>query len=276
MRASVTRPLLFLALALSAAALPASAAEPYRVTPSDLHLEHLRPAQLSYLVYMHAGPGSGIKRPVLANFSVSRQTVDGTPAWVITHAWEDPDGTVHTARTVHAASDIATLSQDATWVRSGQRMSSHVVPARGEGRAEGEWPEAARQCLEAGFQAMQDGWWMNWHSDLTLLPLLPYEKGGTLRIRLFDVGMPAPLDVDYTVLGERTLAGADGRRYDCWLVETESGNPGGGAFQRFWIDKASRVVVKEEDNFNGQYRSKYLLAVPVSLEFPAPEDGKQG
>jgi len=123
---------------------------------------------------------------------------------------------------------------------------------------------------------MQDGWWMNWHSDLTLLPLLPYEKDGTLRIRLFDVGMPAPLDVDYTVLGERTLAGADGRRYDCWLVETESGNPGGGAFQRFWIDKASRVVVKEEDNFNGQYRSKYLLAVPVSLEFPAPADGKQG
>lgn len=117
---------------------------------------------------------------------------------------------------------------------------------------------------------------MNWHSDLTLLPLLPYEKDGTLRIRLFDVGMPAPLDVDYTVLGERTLVGGDGRTYDCWLVETESGNPGGGAFQRFWIDKASRVVVKEEDNFNGQYRSKYLLAVPVSLEFPAPADGKQG
>ena len=59
-------------------------------------------------------------------------------------------------------------------------------------------------------------------------------------------------------------------------METESGNPGGGAFQRFWIDKASRVVVKEEDNFNGQYRSKYLLAVPVSLELPAPADGKQG
>jgi len=276
MRPTVARPILYLALALSAALSPATAAEPYRVTPSDLHLEQLRPARLSYLVYMHGGPGTGLKRVVLSSIRVERETVDGVPAWIITHHWEDADGTMHTARTVHAASDAATLSQESTWVRSGKRMSSSVVPAEGRGIAEGEWPDTARERLEAGFQAMQDGWWMNWHSDLTLLPLLPYEKGGTLRIRLFDVGMPAPLDVDYTVLGERTLAGADGRRYDCWLVETESGNPGGGAFQRFWIDKASRVVVKEEDNFNGQYRSKYLLAVPVSLEFPAPADGKQG
>ena len=72
------------------------------------------------------------------------------------------------------------------------------------------------------------------------------------------------------VLGERALTGADGRQRDCWLVETESGKPGSGNFQRFWIDKASRVVVKEEDVFNGMYRSKILLAVPATIEFPLP------
>jgi len=278
MRTPVSGPIPFLVLALSAAAFPALAAEPYRVTPSDLHLEYLRPARLSYLVYMHGDPGTGVRRAVLSSFEVAQETVDGRPAWVITHHWEDADGTMHTARTVHAATDVATLSQESTWVRSGKCMSSSVVPAEGRGIVEGEWPDATRGRMEAGFGAMRDGWWMNWHSDLTLLPLLPYEKGGTLRIRLFDVGMPAPMDVDYTVLGERTLVGGDGRTYDCWLVETDSGSPGAGAFQRFWIDKASRVVVKEEDTFNGQYRSKYLLAVPAEVEFPLspPANGTQG
>ena len=103
-----------------------------------------------------------------------------------------------------------------------------------------------------------------------MLPLLPYELGGTLRVHLFDVGMPAPLDVDYTVLGERVLRGGDGSAHACWLVETESGRPGSGNFQRFWIDKASRVVLKEEDVFNGQYRSKVLLGVPAVTEFALP------
>src|SRR6476660_4860269 len=116
--------------------------------------------------------------------------------------------------------------------------------------------------MQAGFAAMKDGWWFNWHSDLVLLPLLPYEKGGTLRVHLFDV--------DYIVAGERRLQGADGGTFDCWLVETESGKPGSGNYQRFWIDKTSRVVIKEEDVFNGQYRSKVLLSVPAVVEYPLP------
>ena len=144
------------------------------------------------------------------------------------------------------------------------------MPARGTGRIEGEVPAPARTRMEAGFPSMKDGWWFNWHSDLALLPLLPFEKGGSLRVHLFDVGMPAPMDVDYTVLGSRTLQGGDGVAYDCWLVETDSGSPGTGNFQRFWIDKQRRLVVKEEDVFNGMYRSKVLLAVPATIEFPAP------
>jgi hypothetical protein len=76
--------------------------------------------------------------------------------------------------------------------------------------------------------------------------------------------------VDYIVAGERRLQGADGGTFDCWLVETESGQPGSGNYQRFWIDKTSRVVIKEEDVFNGQYRSKVLLSVPAVVEFALP------
>lgn len=258
---------LFLALALLAAAGAAGAADPVRVLPSDLHLEQLHAGKSTYLVYMHGKPGTGIQRAMLATADVHREQVDGVDVWVIEQAWEDENGQVHAARTVHAARDARTLSQTSSWNRADRHYSVSVVPAQGQGHIEGELAADARQKMESGFAAMRDGWWLNWHSDLTLLPLLPYEKGGTLRIRLFDVGMPAPMDGDYTVIGERTLRGGDGASHDCWLVEMRIGEAGSGDFQRFWIDKARRLVVKEEDVFNGQYRSKVLLSVPAVTEF---------
>jgi hypothetical protein len=252
-------------------AAPADAVATTVVSPADMHLDRLRPATMTYLVYMHGAPGTGFSRMTLATTEVRPANVDGRDAWAIEQHWEDEAGVAHTARTVHAASDIATLSQASTWkMPDGGTFTSNILPPEGRGSIEGDAPAAARERMQAGFAAMDDGWWFNWHSDLTLLPLLPYEKGGTLRVHLFDVGMPAPIDVDYTVAGERTLQGSDGTTYDCWLVETESGKPGSGNYQRFWIDKARRVVVKEEDVFNGRYRSKVLLSVPAVVEFPLP------
>ena len=265
-----TRLSLTLALALALAAFGAHAADPVRVTPADLHLDQLRPATTTYVVYMHGAPGTPIQRAMLATSEVKRERIDGADAWVIEQHWEDETGVVHTARTVHDARDFATLAQTSEWNRPTGRFKSTVAPKEGRGSIEGTLPDAARQRMETGFPAMKDGWWINWHSDLAWLPLLPYEKGGTLRIHLFDVGMDAPMDVDYTVVGERTLQGGDGTRRDCWLVETESGRPGSGNYQRFWIDKARRVVLKEEDVFNGMYRSKVLLSVPAVVEFPLP------
>ena len=264
---------LFLSIALAAslgAATFAHAAAPVQVAPGDLHLEALRPATQTYLVYFHGAPDTGFKRTMLATTQVARERVDGSEAWVITQHWEDETGVVHTARTVHAARDLATLAQTSMWKRPTAQYTTTVDPKQGRGTIEGNLPEEARKKMEAGFPSMKDGWWMNWHSDLTLLPLLPYEKGGTLRVHLFDVGMDAPMDVDYTVLGERTLVGGDGTQHACWLVETESGQPGKGNYQRFWIEKSRRIVLKEEDIFNGMYRSKVLLSVPAVVEFPLP------
>lgn len=264
---------LALAALLATSAGTTFAAEPVVVTAADLHVDRLRAGTSTYLVYMHGAPGSGIKRAMLATSETRRERVDGMDAWIIEQRWEDETGVTHTARTVHAARDLATLSQTSSWVRPSGSFTTIVEPKRGQGRIEGEMPAPARTRAEAGFASMQGGWWLNWHSDLALLPLLPYEKGGTLRLRLFDVGMPAPIEVDYTVLGSRTLPGADGTTYDCWLVETDSGSPGSGSYQRFWIDKQRRIVIKEEDVFNGMYRSKVLLSVPATVEFPLPQPG---
>ena len=242
------------------------------VTAADMHIDRLQPGTATYLVYNHGPAGSGISRAMLATSKITRERVDGVDTWVIEQSWESEAGIAHTARTVHAASDLATLSQTATWNRPTGSFTTTAVPAEGRGTVDGELPAERREATESGFATMKDGWWLNWHSDLALLPLLPYERGGTLRVHLFDVGMPAPKDVDYKVIGERTLVGGDGgTRHDCWLVETESGKEGSGNYQRFWIDKERRVVVKEEDVFNGQYRSKVLLSVPAVVEFALPE-----
>ena len=258
----VARLSLFLSLALASSF--AFAAEPFVVKPGDLHIDALRPSKQTYVVYMHGAPGTGFSRVLLASSEVKREGKD----WVIEQHWEGDAGVAHTARTVHSGKDLSTLSQTTMWKRANAEFTTTVDPKQGTGKIQGTMPDAARAKAEAGFKTMQDGWWMNWHSDLALLPLLPYEKGGTLRIHLFDVGMEAPMDVDYIVAGDRKLQGGDGRTYDCWLVETESGSPGQGNWQRFWIDKATRTVIKEEDAFNGTHRSKILLSVPAVLEFP--------
>lgn len=261
---------LFVALALAAPFGFARAADAVQVAPDDFHLEALRPTTQTYVVYFHGAPDTGFKRTMLATTQVARERVDGADAWVVTQHWEDETGVVHSARTVHAARDLATLAQTTMWKRPTAQYTTTVDPKKGSGTIEGTLPDAARQKMEAGFPSMKNGWWMNWHSDLSLLPLLPWEKGGTLRVHLFDVGMEAPMDVDYIVVGERKLLGGDGTQRDCWLVETESGQPGKGNYQRFWIDKARRVVLKEEDVFNGMYRSKVLLSVPAVVEYPLP------
>ena len=276
MRFARFAPPIFLGLVLALSAAHADPGTAVAVTAADMHLDRLQPKTLTYLVYFHGAAGTGISKTMLATSELKREQVDGADAWVIDQYWEGENGVAHTARAVHAVKDVATLAQTATWHRPTGTFTTSVVPADGRGTIEGELPAASSERTKAGFTTMQDGWWLNWHSDLTMLPLLPYERGGTLRIHLFDVGMPAPMDVDYTVLGDRTLYGGDGTIYDCWLVQTDSGSPGSGNYQRFWIDKTRRLVVKEEDVFNGKYRSKVLLSVPAVTEFEVHETKGDG
>ncbi len=261
--------LLAVLLSLAAMAKSSGASEPVRITAENMQQQYLRPGTLTYFVYMHGAPGTGIKGGMLVTTDVLKEIVEGEEAWVIQQQWENETGVIHTARTVHALQDLSTRWQTSEWIRANGRVGTTIYPQQGRGEIRGEPHKAVRSEMEAGFAAMKGDWWMNWHSDLTLLPLLPYEAGGELRVRVFDVGMAAPIDVDYVVVGDRKFQAASGINYDCWLVETESGSPGTGNYQRFWIDKLRRIVVKEEDVFNGSYRTKILLSVPPRTEFGA-------
>ena len=257
------------AIILSCITSAAHAADVKLVTGSDLQVDRLRSGTSTYLVYMYDSPESGVKHSHLTTSTIKRNRIEGVDAWIIEQSWIDESGIVHSAQSTHDPRDMSTLAQTSTWNRQGSNFTTIIDPKSGIGRIEGEVPEARRELIEAGFASMHESWWFNWHVDLALLPLLPFDEGARLRLRVFDVGMAAPKEIDYTVLGSRLLIGSDGSSYDCWLIETDSGSPGSGNFQRFWIDKKRHVVVKEEDTFNGMYRSKILLSVPAVTEFPA-------
>ena len=104
---------------------------------TTLPVDRIRPGTATYLVYMHDAPGSGIKRAMLSTSTVARERIEGADAWVIEQEWEDESGTVHTARTVHSARDLATLAQTTTWKRPTGSFSTTVDPKRGQGRIEG-------------------------------------------------------------------------------------------------------------------------------------------
>ena len=99
---SLPRFALSIAIALCSLAGNVHAADAVPVSPADMHVDRLRPGTSTYLVYMHGAPGSGIKRAMLSTSTVKRERVDGADAWTIEQEWEDENGVVHTARTVHA------------------------------------------------------------------------------------------------------------------------------------------------------------------------------
>lgn len=241
-------------------------AQVVEIGPRDLHVEALRPKTYSYLVYNSAPAKDNVQLANLATVTLSSQRIEGKQAWVIEQAWRDERGTSHTAHTVHAADDLSTLSQKSHWRNA---RGTYDIELIGQGlEVAGPASREEVQKMYAGVAAASRAWWLNWHSDLVLLPLLPFERGGTLRVRLFDVGMPDALHVDYVVKGEFVIEDALGEKHVCWLVETESGAPGQGNVQRFWIDKQTRTVMKQEDLYQGNYRDKYLLSVPVSRSYP--------
>ena len=114
---SLPRLVLPIAIALCCFAGGVHAADAVPVSPADMHIDRIRPGTSTYLVYMHGAPGSGIKRAMLSTSTVARERIEGADAWVIEQEWEDESGTVHTARTVHSARDLATLAQTTTWKR---------------------------------------------------------------------------------------------------------------------------------------------------------------
>ena len=103
-------------------------------------------------------------------------------------------------------------------------------------------------------KAAMDERFINWHCDLHFFGILPFKEGAVFKLNLYDPGFGVPKYETYAVKASEKIEG-----YDCWVLEYTL--PKGMGYQRFWISKADRVVIKEEDSFRGTYRYKLKTKV---------------
>jgi hypothetical protein len=100
----------------------------------------------------------------------------------------------------------------------------------------------------------------NWNLDIETFEQLPLAAGKTFAINFYDAGIGEPKYVLYKVSGSETLTMLDNTKAVCWKLITEGKAPNGAAYsQTFWITQKGHEFIKEEDNYNGNRRTKIKL-----------------
>jgi hypothetical protein len=227
------------------------------IEPKDLLVKNLQTGNFAYLVYRKKTKESSPETMTLVKIKVESKTYNNKPAFAITQRWESDGNIVHTAYTVLDAKDFSTLLHDTYWKRLGysQKFDFETKKVSFDGNV----PDSDRAKTEQDFNESFNKYNLNWHSDLIMFTLLPYKENRTFKINFFDPGFGKAEEVLYAVTGSDFLINSSGEKIDCWVLEhkLDSGN----GYQKFWISKKKKEVLKEEDLFNNTYRYKLKFEV---------------
>ena len=113
----------------------------------------------------------------------------------------------------------------------------------------------------AAFNTARAQYFLNWHLDLEVFPLLTYKDKTTYVINFYDPGFPTPPQMQtYTVIGSGTLQGYDSQTIDCWMLRHGSLPQN---LETFWISKKTGEVLKLEQEYGGRFRYKIKLGFSV-------------
>ncbi|MGN6533614.1 MAG: DUF3108 domain-containing protein [Ginsengibacter sp.] len=250
--------LLFLLTAFSISIKLTTAQKRDTLTITGLNLNHsaVKYGNISYLVYNKKTKESPATGFYVANMMVTPIKYNGQAAIAITQKWDARDTIAHTAYTVLKSSDLSTLLHETSWM-----ASPYSTKFNFESRSisfEGKISDSSRSKIEEGFNESFGGYHLNWHSDLFIFTTLPFKENRSFKINFYDPGFGKPQEVVYEVTGSEKLRTYSGNQIDCWVMEYK--HPGNN-YQRFWIDKKNKEVLKEEDLFNSRYRYKIKLEV---------------
>jgi len=232
------------------------------VKPENLQMNSLRTGDYSYIVFNKKTKDSPARRIVLIRFNVEKKLYHDKPAIFITQQW-DLDTVVHSSSSVFDAKTFATIVHDTYWQRLGYSMKfdfdekkvefKNTTPNNGV-------PDSVRTKSIADFNDSFNKYNLNWHEDLIVYTLLPYNDKRTFMINYYDPGFSKAEEVAYTVTGSALLTGGNGEKIECWVLNyIDKAYP--GSYERFWISKKTKEVLKEEDFFNHTYRYKLKIGV---------------
>lgn len=112
--------------------------------------------------------------------------------------------------------------------------------------------DTQRQKLQQDFgNTLQSGHFFNWHADLVLFPLFPLKENRVLKVKFHDLGLAFP--------PPNSTKSSKASTYR--VLTAEYTLPRNMGYQRFWIAKKAKEVLKEEDSFNGRFRYKFKMTV---------------
>jgi len=227
------------------------------IKPEDLVMKNLRTGNSAYLVFRKKTKQSPSESITLVKIKVESKTHNNKPAFAITQQWDSDGNIAHTAYTVLDAKDFSTLLHDTYWKRLGysQKFDFEARKVYFDGNV----PDADKAKTEQDFNESFNNYNLNWHSDLIIFTLLPYKENRIFKINFFDPGFGKAQEAIYTVTGSDFLTNSAGKKIDCWVIEHKPASVNG--YQKFWISKKTKEVLKEEDLFNGIYRYKLKLEV---------------
>ncbi len=227
------------------------------INASTIRTSDIKYGKASYLVYNKKTKESPAEGLYLVNIDVEPIQYKHQPAIAITQEWDGRDTILHRAYTVLNTSDFSTRLHHTSWKGLGYSSSFDFDDRKVS--FEGVIADSNKTKMIADFNAAFASYNLNWHSDLFIFTRLPYRANRSFRINFFDPGFGKPTEEIYSVTGSDALLTTAGKKINCWVMERK-GKPA-GSYQKFWIDKKSRLVLKEEDLFNSRYRFKLKLEV---------------
>lgn len=219
----------------------------------DLQLKNLKTGNSTYVVYNKKTKESPAEKIVLVKIKAESTTYNNKPAFAVTQQWDSDGSVAHTAYTVFDAKDFSTLLHDTYWKRLGYSTKFDFEARKVS--FEGNVSDNDKQKSEQDFNESFNKYNLNWHSDLIIFTLLPYKENRNFKINFFDPGFGKSQEVLYSVTGSDFLTNSSSEKIECWVLENKFTQNGGG-YQKFWISKKQKEVLKEEDSFNNTFRYK--------------------
>jgi len=234
------------------------------VKPADLDLKALQTGHYSYILYNRQTKESPAFHVTLMNFNIESKPFRNKPAFVVTQEW-DRDTIINAVNSVFSATDFSNIVHSNYWKSIGYAINFDFEAKTVDFVIKDPKvtiPDSIKTACINDFNQSFQKYNLNWHADLIIYQLLPYKDKRTFAINFYDPGFGKAEDVMYTVTGSEILTDHYGKKIDCWVLShDDAGNP--GTYERFWIAKATKEVLKEEDFF-GKRGYRYKIKIGIS------------
>jgi hypothetical protein len=245
--------LCFSLLLIGALGLKAQQKDTLKINADNLSTKHLKDGDMTYLMYSKVGKDGPVKNTTLVKIRVQKEMLDGKRMILVKQSWQT-DTIIHTASTSFEENSMTCVQHISWWKHKGYTENFNF--RKKELSFEGNIKEELKLKETESFNASFAKPFLNWHPDLVIFPLLPVKENCVFKINFYEPGYETPKEEIYDVLKSEQVTIA-GNSVECWVLNYAVAKPEG--YQRFWISKQSRELIKEEDSFSGFYRYKLKL-----------------